>query len=97
MSKRKRRRRFKAEYKAEAVKHLVESGLPLRNVAGELDLSVGQLSQWRNEHLAAGSAEALALRRADEAELQRLRREIADRRRRSRSCGRLRLFSPGRS
>ena len=75
MSERKRRRRFTAEYKAEAVKRLVESGLPLRNVAGELDLSVGQLSQWRNEHLAAGSAEALALRRADEAELQRLRRE----------------------
>jgi len=75
MSERKRRRRFTAEYKAEAVKRLVESGLPLRDVAGELGLSVGQLSQWRNEQLAAGSAEALALRRADEAELQRLRRE----------------------
>ena len=31
---------------------------------------------WRNEHLAAGSAEALALRKAEQAEAQRLRREV---------------------
>ncbi len=39
ISERKRRRRFTAEYKAEAVKRLVESGRRLRDVAGELELS----------------------------------------------------------
>ena len=43
--------------------------------ATELGISPGQLSGWRNEHLAAGSAEALAARKAEQAELQRLKRE----------------------
>src|SRR3954468_19670823 len=38
-------------------------------------LSPGQLGAWRNERLAAGSAEALAAREAEQAELQRLKRE----------------------
>jgi transposase len=68
------RRRFTAEFKAEAVKRL-EGGKGLSEVATELGLSPGQLSTWRNEHLAAGSAEALAARKAEQAELQRLKRE----------------------
>jgi len=44
-------------------------------VATELGLSTGQLSSWRTEHLAAGSAEALAQRKTEEAEMQRLRRD----------------------
>src|SRR3954465_1992383 len=54
---------------------LIESGRPLADIAAELDVSPGQLSQWRNEQLAAGSAEALAARKAEQAETQRLRRE----------------------
>ena len=38
--------------------------------------SPGQLSGWRDEHLAAGSAEALAQRKAEQAETQRLKREV---------------------
>ena len=38
-------------------------------------MHANQLSTWRNEHLAAGSAEALARQRAEAAELARLRRE----------------------
>jgi hypothetical protein len=38
--------------------------------------SPGQLSQWRHDQLAAGSAEALAARKAEQAETQRLRREV---------------------
>ena len=44
-------------------------------MATELGVSGGQLSTWRNERLAAGSAEALAARKAEQAEVQRLRRE----------------------
>jgi transposase len=76
MAERRTRRRFTREYKAQAVQHLMESGRPLADIAAELDVSPGQLSQWRNEQLAAGSAEALAQKKTDEAEMLRLRREV---------------------
>ena len=76
MAPRRPRRRFTREYKAQAVQRLIESGRPLADIAAELDVSPGQLSQWRNEQLAAGSAEALAQKKADEAERLRLRREV---------------------
>ena len=69
------RRRFTPEFKAEAVKLLEESGRPLQAVAEELGIHANQLRTWRNERLAAGSAEALARQRAEAAELARLRRE----------------------
>jgi len=76
MAQKRTRRRFTREYKAQAVQRLLESGRPLADIATELDVSPGQLSQWRNEQLAAGSAEALAQKKADEAEMLRLRREV---------------------
>ena len=56
MAERRSRRRFTAEFKAQAVKRLLEGGRGLAEVATELGLSTGQLSTWRTEHLAAGSA-----------------------------------------
>jgi transposase len=76
MAERRTRRRFTAEFKAQAVKRLVEGGRGLAEVSTELGLSTGQLSTWRTEILAAGSAEALAARKADEAEALRLKREV---------------------
>ena len=75
MAEKRTRRRFTAEFKAEAVKRLLDGGKGLGEVATELGLSPGQLGGWRNEHLAAGSAAALAARKAEQAELQRLKRE----------------------
>ena len=75
MAERRTRRRFTVEFKAEAVRRLLEGGKGLSEVATELALSPGQLSAWRTEHLAAGSAEALAACKAEQAELQRLKRE----------------------
>ncbi len=69
------RRRFTPEFKAEAVKLLEEGGRPLQAVAEELGIHANQLRTWRNERLAAGSAEALARQKAEAAELARLRRE----------------------
>jgi transposase len=76
MAERRTRRRFTAEFKAQAVKRLLEDGKGLSEVATELGVGSGQLSSWRTEHLAAGSAAALALRKAEEAELLRLKREL---------------------
>ena len=76
MAQKRARSRFTREYESQAVQRLIESGRPLADIAAELDVSPGQLSQWRNEQLAAGSAEALAQKKADEAEMLRLRREV---------------------
>src|SRR5881398_26301 len=76
MEERQKRRRFTTEFKAEAVRRLPDGGKGPGEVATELGLSPGQLSGWRDEHLAAGSAEALAARKAEQAELQRLEREV---------------------
>ena len=75
MAEKRTRRSFTTEFKAQAVKRLLEGGRGLSEVATELGLSTGQLSTWRSERLAAGSAEALAQRKAEEAEVQRLKRE----------------------
>ena len=69
------RRRFTVEFKTEAVRLLEESGRPLQAIAEELGVHANQLRTWRNERLAAGSAEALARQKAEAAELARLRRE----------------------
>jgi transposase len=74
MADKRTRRRFTAAFKAQAVKRVLD-GRSLSEVAAELGLSSGQLSTWRLEHLAAGSAEALAQRKAEEAEMHRLKRE----------------------
>ncbi len=75
MAEKRTRRRFTAEDKAQAVKRLLEGGRELAEVATELDVSSGQLSTWRTEPLAASSAEALAARKAEQAEMPRLKRE----------------------
>src|SRR3954451_4976221 len=75
MAQERKRRRVTAEYKAEAVKRLEESGKALQQVAAELGVHANQLRTWRNEHLAAGSAEALARQKPEAAELARLKRE----------------------
>ncbi len=76
MAEKRPRRWFTAEFKAEAVRRVLEGGRGLSEVAAELGVSTGQLSTWRTEQLAAGSAEALAARKAEEAETLRLRREV---------------------
>src|SRR5689334_4243069 len=75
MAQERKRRRFTAEYKAEAVKRLEEGGKALQQVAAELGVHANQLRTWRDERLAAGSAEALARQKAEAAELARLKRE----------------------
>jgi transposase-like protein len=51
MVERRKRRRFTAEFKAEAVRRLLEGGKGLSEVATELGLSPGQLSGWRDVDL----------------------------------------------
>ena len=75
MAQKRTRRRFTAEFKAPAVKRGLAGGKGLTEVATELGVGTGQLSTWRTEPLAAGSAEAVAAHKAEAAEMQRLKRE----------------------
>ena len=76
MAQRRTRRSFTRGFKAQAVKRLLDGGKGRSEVTTELGIASGQLSQWRTEQLAAGSAEALAVRKAEQAETQRLKREV---------------------
>jgi transposase len=67
-----------------------------RALAEELGLHINQLRMWRNEHLAAGSAEALARQKAEAAELARLRRENKRLEQENEILRRAAAFSPGR-
>ncbi len=51
MAERRTRRSFTREFKVQAVKRLLDGGKGLSEVATELGIGTGQLSQWRTEHL----------------------------------------------
>lgn len=69
------RKHYTAEFKAAAVARLDEPGQTLSSVSHALGVAPTQLKTWRLEQQAAGSAEAVARRKAEAAELQQLRRE----------------------
>jgi len=69
----KTRRRYTAEFKAAAVARLDETGETLSSVAQALGVAATQVK--RLEQQAAGSAEAVARRKVEAAELQQLRRD----------------------
>lgn len=58
------RRRFTAEFKAQAVKRVLEGGKGLTAMATELGVGAGQPSTGRTGHLAAGSAAERWLRKS---------------------------------
>ena len=67
------RRRYTAEFKGAAVARLDETGETLSSVAQALGVAATQVK--RLEQQAAGSAEAVARRKVEAAELQQLRRD----------------------
>src|SRR5436309_2132338 len=75
MAEERTRRRLTVEFETEAVRRLLEGGEGLGEVATGLGPSPGRPSGWRDEHPAAGAAEALVRREAEAAEVARLRRE----------------------
>jgi transposase len=73
----KKRRRFSAEFKAEAVKLVLEEGRSQSAVARELDLPSSVLSNWiQQAKTDAGKGKPGALTTAERQELAQLRREV---------------------
>jgi transposase len=71
----KTRKRYSAEFKAAAVARLEGPGETLSSVSRALGVAATQVKTWRLEQQAAGSAEAVARRKAEAADLQQLRRD----------------------
>ena len=73
-----RRRRFKREFKLEAVRMVVEGGRRVSEVARDLGLRPDMLRRWQRE-LAADPQQAFpgqGYLKPDEEEMRRLRREL---------------------
>jgi transposase len=73
------RRSYSREFKTEAVKRIVEDGVPRRHVARELGVSVNTLSRWKREYEGdpQESFPGHGKQKPQDAELTRLRQENA--------------------
>lgn len=78
MGERKRGRYFSDEFKQDAVQLIIEKGVPVRQVARDLDIHPNLLHQWRRKFLAEGSDAFVGKGhlKPQEAELKRLQREL---------------------
>jgi transposase len=65
----KTRKRYSAEFKAAAVARLEGPGETLSSVSRALGVAATQVKTWRLEQQAAGSAEAVARRKAEAVDL----------------------------
>ena len=70
------RRRFTAEFKAEAVRLVAGHGKPLAQIARELGINEQVLRNWKMPATAAGGSGVSPDRFAQEEEIRRLRREL---------------------
>ncbi|MTK42469.1 transposase [Nocardia seriolae] len=77
-----KRRSYTTEYKVEAAHRVIDSGRTIREVAGELGIDAGMLSTWvkteRRRLDAAATHGEEPLSAAERAELQALRRRVAE-------------------
>src|ERR1700712_733940 len=73
----KTRRRFTPEFRADAVRLVVETGRPVAHVAAEVGIGAQLLGRWVLQAKAAGEG-ARVLDADERAELERLRAENAD-------------------
>ena len=71
-----KRRRFTAEFKAEAVRLVAGSGKPLAQIARELGINEQVLRNWKKQATAADGRGVSPDHFAQEEEIRRLRREL---------------------
>lgn len=73
------RRTYSREFKIEAIRRVIEDGIPQTHVARELGISPNTLSSWKREFLAdtEHAFPGQGKQKPDDEELTRLRRENA--------------------
>jgi transposase len=70
------RRKFTAEYKAEAVELVINSGRPIAEIARDLGINEGTLGNWVNMAKKRGEIKEKPLGIDERAELKELRDEV---------------------
>jgi transposase len=73
-----KRRRLDPEFRAGAVRIVLETGKPIAQVARDLGVNVGTLGNWVNQAKAASEGGSGGLSETEREELARLRRENAE-------------------
>jgi transposase len=73
-----KRRRFDPEFRAGAVRIVVETGKPIAQVARDLGVNEGTLGNWVNQAKSASERGNGGLSESEREELARLRRENAE-------------------
>jgi transposase len=71
------RRRYTAEFMAEAVRLVASSGKPLAQIARELGVNEQSLHKWKRQATPAGGTGVIPDHFAQQEENRRLRRELA--------------------
>lgn len=73
------RRKYPREFKVDAVRRVVEDGQSQTHVARDLGIPVNTLAMWKRQYLSdpEQSFPGNGRQKADEAEVTRLRRELA--------------------
>jgi transposase len=72
------RRRFDPEFRAGAVRIVLETGKPVAQVARDLGVNEGTLGNWVNQARAASEQSTGRVSESERAELLRLRKENAE-------------------
>ena len=73
-----KRRRFDPEFRAGAVRIVLETGKPIAQVARDLGVNEGTLGNWVNQAKTAAGVGSGGLSESEREELARLRRENAE-------------------
>ena len=73
------RRKYPREFKIDAIKRILEDGQPQSHVARDLGISINTLAGWKRAYQedAEQAFPGHGRQKADDAELTRLRREVA--------------------
>jgi len=87
-----RRRKFSPEFKAEAVKMVVETSRPVAEVAREIHVNEGTLGSWVNRYRAEHAEDEPPLTVSERARLRELERENRELRMKAEFLGKAAAF-----
>jgi transposase-like protein len=87
-----RRRKFTPEFKAEAVKLVIETSRPVAEVAREIHVHEGTLGNWVNRYRAEHAEDEPPLTISERARLRELEREVRELRMKTEFLGKAAAF-----
>ena len=87
-----RRRKFTPEFKAEAVKLVIETSRPVAEVAREIHVHEGTLGNWVNRYRAEHADDEPPLTISERARLRELEREVRELRMKTEFLGKAAAF-----